>query len=528
MIESEEQMVESKSVGDDEMASSSNAILVKECATNDSAAGSIEVDKVAESPVEMNNNKVFVEDREVNRGEAEEEEPMSDPHLERVQVELDRLNYSNESINNLELELEDAKREYVNMMQDTDEQLTAMEKKLGACVEKSRPYYEARIDLNECKNKYLKAKFRFETAQELYVAAKNMQMYAEENLESFDHNSTNPDSPRNLGLDKESLTKMLEIAKIKVNETELSKHSSDIEQIEAGQIYELKKQRVEQMEKELKKFLEKSRKYFEVKAILYKELRFLFTKIEGLKSCLQEAKQCYQQSLRNLESISTEIHTQRQSMSIPNGDHSPSKQPDTTAIENCQTDVTNQELKSSSLSTLSSESSSSLSATNPTTNETVAASTAQQDATTSEDIDAYFKQDAENKLKEELEIKPPVFPSDESTEPPAIVKEQSEAPLNSTTCTTTTTTSQPSVLISTVALMNIPDEEIENLKLDQKLKQYNDTLTKKKRVDESKEPKATSDNASNDSNVNNSTNRPQFRVPSFWSSISIGGGTKKA
>ena len=85
---------------------------------------------------------------------AEEEE--SDEHLPRVQVELDKLNYANESINSLELELEESKREYLLTMEESEEELVALEKRLGSCVEKSRPYYEARIDLNEAKEKYFK------------------------------------------------------------------------------------------------------------------------------------------------------------------------------------------------------------------------------------------------------------------------------------------------------------------------------------------------------------------------------------
>ena len=110
-------------------------------------------------------------------------EAESDEHLPRVQIELDKLNYANESINNLELELVDSKKELVRTMQDGDEELRQLEAKLGVCVLKSVPYYEARIELCEAKDKYVKAKIRFETAQELYVAAKNMQMYAEETLE---------------------------------------------------------------------------------------------------------------------------------------------------------------------------------------------------------------------------------------------------------------------------------------------------------------------------------------------------------
>ena len=52
----------------------------------------------------------------------------------------------------------------------------------------------------------------------------------------------------------------------------------------------------------------KSRSYYEEKAKQNKELKFLHSKIEGLKLCLKEAKMTYQKSLSNLESISNEIH----------------------------------------------------------------------------------------------------------------------------------------------------------------------------------------------------------------------------
>lgn len=93
-------------------------------------------------------------DEETESTEATE----SDEHLPRVQVELDKLNYANESINSLELELEESKREYLTTMQESEEQLAVLEKRLGVCVEKSRPYYEARIELSEAKDKYLKVK----------------------------------------------------------------------------------------------------------------------------------------------------------------------------------------------------------------------------------------------------------------------------------------------------------------------------------------------------------------------------------
>lgn len=105
----------------------------------------------------INNDEIAnkEENRRDNGGDLGEHEE-SDEHLKRVQVELDKLNYANESINSLELELEESKREYLMTMQESEEELTILEKRLGSCVEKAKPYYEARIELNDAKEKYLK------------------------------------------------------------------------------------------------------------------------------------------------------------------------------------------------------------------------------------------------------------------------------------------------------------------------------------------------------------------------------------
>jgi hypothetical protein len=101
------------------------------------------------------------------------------------------------------------------------------------------------------------------------------------------------------------------MAKIKVSETEFSKQTCDLQQIEAYKVYEQRAKQLDGTEKSLKRFIEKSTKYYEMKAFFNKELHFYLAKIEGLKSCLKEAKFAYQQSLKNLEQISSEVHAQR-------------------------------------------------------------------------------------------------------------------------------------------------------------------------------------------------------------------------
>jgi SH3-domain binding protein 5 len=237
-----------------------------------------------ENPIDLENNETVE----------------SDDHLGRVQEELDTMNYSNESINNLELELEDSKRELerstINMRNDLEQ----LEMKLGQCVDKSRPYYQQLAITNESKEKYLKAKHRFETAQELYVAAKRLQMYADENLEKA----------KTVG-EQYQMKKMSETARMKVIDAEVEKQTSDIEQITAYSVYVTHSTHLDKLAKSLKKSLDKSKEYFDTQNELQKELNFLKTKVDGLRNCLFEAKHLYHQSMKNLEIISTEIHRKR-------------------------------------------------------------------------------------------------------------------------------------------------------------------------------------------------------------------------
>jgi len=114
-----------------------------------------------------------------------------------------------------------------------------------------------------------------------------------------------------LSTNRQSLLELLKNAQEKSAEAETSKQKCDKEQIGALQVYEDKHKFVIEFEKSNAKLIKKAREYYELKASLNKELKFQLKKIEGLKSCVKEAKSVYQQSLDNLESISTEVHLKR-------------------------------------------------------------------------------------------------------------------------------------------------------------------------------------------------------------------------
>ncbi len=57
-------------------------------------------------------------------------------------------------------------------------ELFQLEKAIGPAVAKARSYYEARIKLREAKEVLTKAKHRFERAQALHLAAKELALVA--------------------------------------------------------------------------------------------------------------------------------------------------------------------------------------------------------------------------------------------------------------------------------------------------------------------------------------------------------------
>ena len=145
-----------------------------------------------------------------------------------------------------------------------------------------------------------------------------MQIYAEDNLE-FENKNMKENSLVLSHNDKnkkeetvESFLELLENSKLKVKETGESKQKYDLEQIEAMKHYQESHLNIQKLEKSLKKAILKSKPYYELKASINKELKFQLSKVEGLKSCLKEAKLFYHQSMKNLETISNEEHSKRQ------------------------------------------------------------------------------------------------------------------------------------------------------------------------------------------------------------------------
>jgi SH3-domain binding protein 5 len=170
-----------------------------------------------------------------------QEEPV-DP---RVQGELERLNSTSSDINNMENELEQAKSLFNTLKSRQLQRLEILQKKLGPCISKAKPYYEY---LHLCESLKLKAQTAvqdFQKANSLYKTAKETLSVAEQSL-------TTGEIPSAM---QEHLSEVC----AKIN---LSKKNADIKEEYHRRIakdYQQAEQKCQQLEISLKSSISKSR-----------------------------------------------------------------------------------------------------------------------------------------------------------------------------------------------------------------------------------------------------------------------------
>ncbi|NXA57336.1 3BP5L protein, partial [Nothocercus julius] len=252
--------------------------------------------------------------------EEEEEEEELDP---RIQEELERLNEANEEINRVELELDEARTTYRRVLSESARKLDAQGSQLGACVEKSRPYYEARRLAKEvaafpalparpafpalpafpfsrqAQQETQRAALRYERAVSLHSAAREMVFVAEQGVLA-QRNRLDP-----------TWQEMLNHATSKVNEAEAERLRSEREHAGVTRRCQAAEAQVQALHKALRRLLRKSRPYFELKAQLNQLLEEHKAKVTALERRAAAAKSRYSAALRSLERLSEQIHARR-------------------------------------------------------------------------------------------------------------------------------------------------------------------------------------------------------------------------
>uniref|UniRef100_A0A3P9ICB2 SH3 domain-binding protein 5 n=1 Tax=Oryzias latipes TaxID=8090 RepID=A0A3P9ICB2_ORYLA len=232
---------------------------------------------------------------------AEEEEEV-DP---RIQGELEKLNQSTDDINRWESELEDFRQRFRLVLAEATLKLDDVMKKIGRAVEESKPYWEARKVARQAQIEAQQATQEFQRAVEILRAAKETIALAEERL--LEEDTRQFDS---------AWQEMLNHATQRVMEAEQARTRSEAEHRKTAANYNACIGHMKQLEKKLKRSINKSRPYFELKAKYYLQLEQLKRHVDERQAKLVVAKAEYRMALRNLESISEEIHAQRRSLAM--------------------------------------------------------------------------------------------------------------------------------------------------------------------------------------------------------------------
>ncbi|NXW39465.1 3BP5L protein, partial [Phaetusa simplex] len=206
------------------------------------------------------------------------------------QEELEHLNQANEEINRVELQLDDARTAYRRILSESARKLNAQGSQLGNCIEKARPYYEARRLAKEV-TEHPKA----------WVA------------QTGTEGRMGPRRRLGMWLRWANDTAFLRgfSGRPQVNEAEEERLRSEREHQRVTQLCQQAEAKVQALQKSLKRVIVKSKPYFELKAQFNQILEEHKAKVTALERLVSQAKTRYSVALRNLEQISEQIHARR-------------------------------------------------------------------------------------------------------------------------------------------------------------------------------------------------------------------------
>lgn len=208
----------------------------------------------------------------------------------RIQIELENLNSSTDDINRLEIELEEANATFRILLNESTRRLKLLSKKLGGCIDKSRPYHEAadraRLAQLDCQA----AAVQFQRAHEHYAAAKETVALAEQRFMSGSHEWQFDNAWQ----------EMLNHATLKVAAAEQQKRECHAEHERRAAVFREAEVHCSQLEDSLRRTLQRSRPYFEEKQICQDQLQTQKERIQELQAAVAQAKRAYAQvSKRN-------------------------------------------------------------------------------------------------------------------------------------------------------------------------------------------------------------------------------------
>ncbi|XP_030921341.1 SH3 domain-binding protein 5-like [Geospiza fortis] len=216
-----------------------------------------------------------------------------------LQEELEHLNEANAEINRGELELDAARSRYRRILSDSARKLNSQGSQLGTCIERARPYYEARRRAKEAQQETQRAALRYERAVGMHNAAREMVFVAEQGM-GTGKNRLDP-----------TWQEMLNHATRKVNEAEQERLWSEREHQRVTRLCQEAEAEVQRLQKSLARNIARSQPCLELKAQFNLRLEEHKSRVTSLEAAVAQAKLRYSVALRNLEQISEEIHARR-------------------------------------------------------------------------------------------------------------------------------------------------------------------------------------------------------------------------
>lgn len=217
-----------------------------------------------------------------------------------IQQELDCMNTACERINQLENDLSKKRNLYRQTLSESTQNLEFLSNRLGDCVNKARPYFDAVMKAKDAQHEIQVATINFERAVSMHDAAKEMVLVAEQGMLKDTSDKMDTAWPE-----------MLNHATIKVNDAEADRHRSELEHERCAELFKKAQREVYRLEKKLKTAISKSRPYFEAKKIVQKRLEDLSDGVKDTELELSASKHRYSMALKSLEEISESIHKSR-------------------------------------------------------------------------------------------------------------------------------------------------------------------------------------------------------------------------
>ncbi|OQV15569.1 putative SH3 domain-binding protein 5-like [Hypsibius exemplaris] len=226
----------------------------------------------------------------------EEEAGDLDP---RVQVELEKLNEATDVINKYEAQLDEAKAAGRHAFCDMTRKLQELAEKLGKCIQKSRPYYEARVELKKAQTELQQAALLFEKANASLKASKEIVKLTEEGL------------TRQGGKLDETWQEMLNYSTKKVAQCEGDVRLRQRDHWQASKVCAETEIKVRLLEKKFKSSINKSKSYYELRSQMNHFVEREKLRVHQLEQSIAHAKSAYSEGLTALEGISEQIHLKR-------------------------------------------------------------------------------------------------------------------------------------------------------------------------------------------------------------------------